>query len=112
MRRMYDRAEVADPNSVYTKAEADAKYATKTMIASVFNYKGAKATASALPASGNTTGDVWAVTDEGNELYAWNGTAWDDLGNNNHVVLTSAEYTALDPKSAITFYFIKETEPA
>ena len=32
MRRMYDRAEVADPKNVYTKAEADAKYATKTMI--------------------------------------------------------------------------------
>ena len=112
MRRMYDRAEVADPNSVYTKAEADAKYATKTMIASVFNYKGAKATASALPASGNTTGDVWAVTDEGNELYAWNGTAWDDLGNNNHVVLSSAAYAALETKSAITIYLVTETEPA
>ena len=112
MRRMYDRSEVADPANHYTKTEADAKYATKAQIASVFNYKGAKATASALPASGNTVGDVWAVTDEGNELYAWNGASWDDLGNNNHVVLTSAEYTALDPKSAITFYFIKETEPA
>ena len=33
MRRMYDRSEVADPNSVYTKAEADAIYATKTMVA-------------------------------------------------------------------------------
>ena len=112
MRRMYDRAEVADPNNVYTKAEADAKYATKTMIASVFNYKGTKATASALPASGNTTGDVWAVTGEGNELYAWNGASWDDLGNNNHVVLTSAEYAALETKSAITIYLVTETEPA
>ena len=111
MRRMYDRSEVADPKNVYTKAEADAKYATKAQIASVFNYKGTKATASALPSSGNTVGDVWAVTGEGNELYAWNGTSWDDLGNNNHVVLTAAEYAELDPKSAITFYFIKETEP-
>ncbi len=112
MRRMYDRSEVADPANHYTKTESDTKYATKAQIASVFKYKGTKATVSALPASGNTTGDVWAVTDEGNELYAWNGVSWDDLGNNNHVVLTSAEYTALDPKSAITFYFIKETEPA
>jgi hypothetical protein len=30
---MYDRAEVADPNNVYSKAEADAKYATKVEIA-------------------------------------------------------------------------------
>lgn len=82
MRRMYDRSEVADPANHYTKTESDAKYATKAQIASVFNYKGTKATASALPASGNTVGDVWAVTDEGNELYAWNGTSWDDLGNN------------------------------
>ena len=112
MRRIYDRSEVADPANHNTKTEADAKYATKAQIASDFNYKGTIATASALPASGNSTGDVLAVTDEGNELYAWNGASWDDLGNNNHVVLTSAEYTALDPKSAITFYFIKETEPA
>lgn len=33
MRRMYDRSEVADPSNHYTKTEADAKYATKTMIA-------------------------------------------------------------------------------
>lgn len=112
MRRMYDRSEVADPANHYTKTEADAKYATKAQIASVFNYKGTKATASALPASGNTVGDVWVVTDEGNELYAWNGTSWDDLGNNNHVVLSSAAYAALEAKSAITIYLVTETEPA
>jgi hypothetical protein len=53
----------------YTKTEVDG------MVSGVLHYKGIKATVSALPSSGNTTGDVWHVTADGSE-YAWDGTAW------------------------------------
>ena len=43
------------------------------------DYKGTKATVSALPASGNKNGDVWHVT-ENNAEYAWNGSSWEELG--------------------------------
>ena len=55
---------------------------TKSQISdldSVLTYKGVKATVSALPSSGNTTGDVWHVTTDSSE-YAWNGTTWQELG--------------------------------
>ena len=58
----------------YTKTEIDNK------ISAAMNYKGTKATVSALPSSGNTTGDVWHVTETGGE-YAWNGTSWEELGS-------------------------------
>mgnify|MGYP006908811320 CR=1 FL=1 len=49
--------------------------AINTAVSSVFAYKGTKATVDAIPASGNTTGDVWHVTATGGE-YVWNGSAW------------------------------------
>lgn len=66
------------------KAKLDAfgaasTYALKTDLASVYKYKGSKATYSALPASGNTAGDVWNVESDGMN-YAWTGSAWDALG--------------------------------
>ena len=54
-------------------------YALKSDLASVYKYKGTKASASALPTTGNTVGDVWDVEDSGVN-YAWNGTEWDPLG--------------------------------
>ena len=63
----------ADASSVYTKTEIDQKLPGAT------NYKGTKATTSALPSSGNATGDVWHVTADGSE-WAWNGSAWEELG--------------------------------
>lgn len=57
----------------YTKTEIDAK------IASVFDFKGTKATVADLPATGNKTGDVWHVTADSSE-YVWNGTSWEELG--------------------------------
>lgn len=68
---------------------ANNTFATKTeltnAVSSVYKYKGIKATYSALPASGNTTGDVWNVTAANGNIpagtnYAWNGSAWDALG--------------------------------
>ena len=41
--------------------------------------KGSVANHAALPASGNTSGDVWVTTDTGHG-WAWNGTVWVDIG--------------------------------
>lgn len=57
----------------YTKTEVDG------MVSGVLHYKGTKATVSALPSSGNTTGDVWHITADGSE-YAWDGSTWQELG--------------------------------
>lgn len=54
--------------------------AIDTAVSSAFTYKGAVATQSALPASGNKTGDVYDVIDTGMN-YAWDGTKWDALGS-------------------------------
>ena len=71
----------------YTTAEknklaafgAASTYALKTDITNMYKYKGSVATVSALPSSGNTTGDVYNVEASGMN-YAWNGSAWDSLG--------------------------------
>lgn len=71
----------------YTTAEknklaafsAASNYALKTDITNMYKYKGSVATVSALPSSGNTTGDVYNVEASGMN-YAWNGSAWDALG--------------------------------
>ena len=67
-------------SGVYTKAEVDA------LVSSALNYKGTKATYSALPTSGNKTGDVWNITAadsthgiKAGDNVAWNGSAWDVL---------------------------------
>lgn len=57
----------------------DSGYLTASDIASVMTYKGTKANYAALPVSGNTTGDVWHLTDTGAE-WAWDGSAWQELG--------------------------------
>lgn len=53
-------------------------YATKADVTSVYKVKGSKASYSALPATGNVTGDVWNLDDTGAN-YVWTGTAWDKL---------------------------------
>lgn len=58
---------------------AASAYALKTDLASVYKYKGSKATYSTLPSSGNTAGDVWNVEADGMN-YAWTGSGWDALG--------------------------------
>ena len=57
----------------YTKTQVDG------IVSGVLHYKGTKATVSALPSSGNTTGDVWHVTADGSE-HAWDGSTWQELG--------------------------------
>lgn len=71
----------------YTTAEknklaafsAASNYALKSDISNAYIYKGSVATVSALPSSGQTTGDVYNVEATGMN-YAWNGSAWDALG--------------------------------
>lgn len=57
----------------------DVQYQINQAVSSVYKYKGSVATYSALPSSGNTTGDVYNVEDTGMN-YAWDGTAWDSQG--------------------------------
>ena len=70
--------------SAEDKAKLDAfgnaeDYALKSDITNVYRYKGSVATVAALPASGNTVGDVYDVQERGIN-YAWDGTKWDPLG--------------------------------
>lgn len=83
----------------YTTAEKDklaafgsaSDYALKSDISSMYKYKGSVATVSALPSSGNTTGDVYNVEASGMN-YAWNGTEWDALGETFSITaITNAE---------------------
>ena len=64
----------ANSADVYTKTEIDTK------LTGALHYKGVKATVAQLPSSGNTTGDMWHVTEDSGE-YAWNGTAWEEMGS-------------------------------
>jgi hypothetical protein len=63
----------ANAADVYTKTEINQK------LVGAMDYKGTKAAVSALPTSGNKTGDVWHITADGSE-WAWNGSAWEELG--------------------------------
>jgi hypothetical protein len=57
----------------------------------MYRYKGSVATVAALPSSGNTTGDVYNVEASGMN-YAWDGTAWDSLGEIFQITpITNAE---------------------
>lgn len=58
---------------------SDVSTAISNAITTVMDYKGTKATVSALPTTGNKNGDVWHVTEDNGE-YAWDGNAWQELG--------------------------------
>ena len=76
--------------NAYTKTEVDG------LVAGVLHYKGTKATVSALPSSGNTTGDTWHVTADGSE-WAWDGSTWQELGTaidlSGYAQLSGASFT-------------------
>lgn len=70
-------------------------YAKKADISGVYKYKGSVATVAALPATGNTEGDVYNVEADGGN-YAWTGTAWDALGGTVAIeTATDAEIDAI-----------------
>lgn len=66
------------PTTVASMSDAG-NYALKSDLTNVYKYKGSVAAVANLPASGNTAGDVYNVEDT-DMNYAWNGTAWDPLG--------------------------------
>lgn len=69
--------------------------ALKSDITAMYRYKGSKAGFSALPATGNTAGDVWNVEDTGMN-YAWTGESWDALGQMFEIQsITNAEIDAI-----------------
>ena len=78
---------------------------TVSTSAEVFHYKGNKLTLKELPASGNTTGDVWSVGPadaEGSTLYAWDGDEWINIGGANGITgvdTTSSSGVALAKNS-------------
>lgn len=95
-------------DSAVARATADASgndiadtYARKADIASTYRYKGSVASASGLPSSGQAVGDVYNI--ETASAYgaaganvAWNGTAWDSLGEIFSVAaITNAEIDAI-----------------
>ena len=65
------------PTTVAQLTDAS-NYALKSELSGVYKYKGSVASVSALPTSA-TTGDVYNVEDTGMN-YAWDGKAWDALG--------------------------------
>lgn len=74
-----------------TSASAESTYAKKTDVAGAYIYKGSVATYANLPSSGQTAGDVYDVEANGMN-YAWNGTAWDALGETFSISsITNAE---------------------
>lgn len=64
----------ANSADVYTKTQVD------SLVTGALHYKGTKATVAQLPFTGNSTGDMWHVTETGGE-YAWNGSAWEEMGS-------------------------------
>ena len=74
---------------------AASNYALKSDLTNVYKYKGSVATYADLPSSGLTAGDVYDVQADGMN-YAWNGTAWDQLGGNFTIdEITTAEIDAM-----------------
>ena len=66
-------------NDAGYQTASDVATAIGSAVASAYIYKGSVATVADLPASGNTAGDVYDVQATGTN-YAWNGSAWDALG--------------------------------
>lgn len=70
---------------------------TWAALSGVMKYKGSVDTYAKLPTAGQATGDCWNVSDTGKN-YAWNGTAWDDLGGtidlSNYVTFSDKASTA------------------
>lgn len=81
-------SDLTNDSGFQTAAEVAA--AISAAVTSAYVYKGSVATVDDLPASGNTTGDVYDVQATGMN-YAWTGTAWDALGT---FVDTSAFWTS------------------
>lgn len=85
---------LANSGDAYQTA-SDVQSAISSAVAGAYTYKGSVANQAALPASGNTAGDVYDTQDTGMN-YAWNGSAWDALGT---YVDTSVLWTSVTGQS-------------
>lgn len=86
------------PTTVAELTDAD-DYAKKSQLGNVYKYSGSVANYAALPTLGalgtNDPAPVYDCADTGKN-YAWNGTAWDDLGGTFSVeAATNADIDAL-----------------
>ncbi len=55
------------------------------------SWKGTKENVNSLPQSGNQTGDLWHVNEDGNE-YAWDGSKWEVLGGRKELpIITTSD---------------------
>ena len=81
------------PTTVASLSDAG-NYALKSDLVNVYKYQGSVASYSELPAT-STSGYVYNVESDGMN-YAWNGTAWDNLGQIFEIaVITNAEIDAI-----------------
>lgn len=81
------------PTTVASLSDA-ANYALKSDLVNVYKYQGSVATYGELPTT-STAGYVYNVESDGMN-YAWNGTAWDNLGQIFEIaVITNAEIDAI-----------------
>lgn len=75
--------DIAVPTTVAQLTDA-AEYAKKADLTNVYIYKGSVATYAELPTEGLEVGHVYNVEEEhegeSGKNFAWNGSAWDDLG--------------------------------
>ena len=84
-------------NALPTSSTLESTYAKKTDIANAYIFKGTVAAESALPTSGQNTGDVYNITASSSyggagTNVAWDGTAWDALGTGFDVsAITNAQ---------------------
>ena len=82
-------------DNYYTKADTYSKSEVDGLVSGVFHFEGTAESYEALPAEGNTKGDVYQVADK---EYAWDGNAWVELG---YVVDLSGYYTKEETNAEI-----------
>lgn len=69
------------------------------------NYKGSVAAKSNLPSSGNKKGDMYNVTESG-ENFVWNGSSWDNLSGDT---LKTLNWQKSEKAGAVTVYPVPGT---
>lgn len=82
-------------DNYYTKSETYSKSEVDGLVSGVFHFEGTAESYEALPAEGNTKGDVYQVADK---EYAWDGNTWVELG---YVVDLSGYYTKEETNAEI-----------
>lgn len=66
-------------NTWFRIADTDVALIQAQVNTKVTTYLAANASPPTAPAGGFTTGDLWMVTDQGNKLRRWSGSAWVDV---------------------------------